>query len=147
MSNIFLVFKTRIPSRQRLEIQKYKVKRSKAPFAGYSGRFAGGYAEVLSKTVGAYQIAQSAVAHIACPTGAFTVFNMLRLHFDMLRLHFDMLRLHFDMLRLSKHDLLLAHQPIKGGAQRVGAMLNVSERLGLGCEIVESELQAFLEAD
>jgi L-alanine-DL-glutamate epimerase-like enolase superfamily enzyme len=67
------------------------------------------------------KIAQSAAAHIACGTGAFSLFDL-------------------------DSDLLLAHQPINGGAQRVGATLNVSNRPGLGCEIIESELEAFLEA-
>ncbi len=68
------------------------------------------------------KIAQSAAVHIACGTGAFTVFDL-------------------------DSDILLADQPIRGGAQRAGAMLNVSARQGLGCEIIESELNAFLEAD
>jgi L-alanine-DL-glutamate epimerase-like enolase superfamily enzyme len=68
------------------------------------------------------RIGQSAAAHIACGTGAFTVFDL-------------------------DSDLLIADQPVSGGAQRQGATLRVSNRPGLGCEIVEGALQPFIKAD
>lgn len=67
------------------------------------------------------RIGQSASAHIACGTHAFTIFDL-------------------------DSDLLIANQPVTGGAERVGPVLRVSDRPGLGCEIVESDLQSFLEA-
>ncbi|MHB9037391.1 MAG: dipeptide epimerase [Armatimonadota bacterium] len=60
------------------------------------------------------KIGQSAACHIGCGTNAFTVFDL-------------------------DSDLLLAEQPVKGGAERRGPVLRVSEKPGLGCEIVPSE--------
>lgn len=65
------------------------------------------------------KIGQSAAVHIGCGTDAFTVFDL-------------------------DSDLLLAdEQPITGGVERHGAVLKVLNRPGLGCEIVESALEAF----
>ncbi len=61
------------------------------------------------------KIGQSAAAHIACGTGAFTVFDL-------------------------DSDLLIANQPVKGGVERHGPTLRVSDRPGLGCEILKSAL-------
>lgn len=68
------------------------------------------------------KIGQSAAVHIGCGTNAFGIFDL-------------------------DSDLLVGDQPVKGGAERHGAMLKVSDRPGLGCEIIESELQAFGEVD
>jgi len=68
------------------------------------------------------RIGQSAAAHIGCGTSAFGLFDL-------------------------DSDLLIADQPIRGGAERVGPFLKVSDRPGLGCEIIESEFQAFVESD
>lgn len=68
------------------------------------------------------RIGQAAAAHIGCGTSAFGTFDL-------------------------DSDLLLADQPVKGGAERHGAMLKVSDRPGLGCEVVEGALQAFPECD
>jgi L-alanine-DL-glutamate epimerase-like enolase superfamily enzyme len=68
------------------------------------------------------KIGQSAAAHIGCGMNAFGVFDL-------------------------DSDLLIAEQPVTGGAQRNGATLRVSDRPGLGCEIVESALQPVRESD
>ncbi len=57
------------------------------------------------------KIGQSAAVHIGCGTGAFSVFDL-------------------------DSDLLLASQPVTGGVERRGPVLKVSNRPGLGCEIV-----------
>lgn len=64
------------------------------------------------------KIGQSAACHIGCGTNAFSVFDL-------------------------DSDMLLAEQPVKGGATRRGAMLRVSDRPGLGCEIIEESLLPF----
>lgn len=66
-------------------------------------------------------IGQAASAHIACGTRAFTLFDL-------------------------DSDLLIANQPITGGAYRSGPVLRVSGNPGLGCDVVESDLEPFLEA-
>ena len=68
------------------------------------------------------RIGLSAAVHIGCATSAFGVFDL-------------------------DSDLLVADQPIRGGAQRVGPVLRVSDSPGLGCEIIESKFQAFVEPD
>ncbi|MCE5323677.1 dipeptide epimerase [bacterium] len=57
------------------------------------------------------KIGQSAACHIGCGTNAFTVFDL-------------------------DSDMLIADQPVKGGAARRGPILKVSDRPGLGCEIM-----------
>jgi L-alanine-DL-glutamate epimerase-like enolase superfamily enzyme len=58
------------------------------------------------------RIGQSAAVHIGCGTAAFSVFDL-------------------------DSDLLLAEQPVSGGAERHGPFLRVLDRPGLGCEIAE----------
>lgn len=58
------------------------------------------------------KVGQSAACHIGCGTNAFTVFDL-------------------------DSDMLLADQPVTGGADRRGAILKVSDRPGLGCEITD----------
>lgn len=58
------------------------------------------------------KIGQSAAAHIACGTCAFSVFDL-------------------------DSDLLLADQPVRGGVERTGPTLRISDRPGLGCEVAE----------
>ncbi len=65
------------------------------------------------------KIGQSAAAHLACGTAAFSVFDL-------------------------DSDLLLAdNQPVQGGAERIGPILKLSDRPGLGCEVIESALESF----
>lgn len=61
------------------------------------------------------KIGQSAAAHIGCGTNAFSVFDL-------------------------DSDLLLADQPVRGGVERHGATLRISDKPGLGCEIAEGSL-------
>lgn len=68
------------------------------------------------------RIGQAAAAHIGCGTNAFSVFDL-------------------------DSDLLLADQPVTSGVERHGPVLKVSNRPGLGCEVIESALKAFPEAD
>lgn len=58
------------------------------------------------------KIGQSAACHIGCGTNAFSVFDL-------------------------DSDMLLADQPVKGGAIRRGSILKVSDKPGLGCEITQ----------
>lgn len=64
-------------------------------------------------------IGQSASVHIACGTHAFSVFDL-------------------------DSDLLTADQPIKSGVTRTGAILNVSDRAGLGCEVIEDTIGNYI---
>jgi len=61
------------------------------------------------------RVGQSAAVHIACGTGAFSVFDL-------------------------DSDMLLAEQPVTGGVERHGAFLKVLDRPGLGCEVPIGEL-------
>ena len=68
------------------------------------------------------KLAQSAAVHIACGTNAFSVFDL-------------------------DSDLILAHQPVTGGAERHGAMLKALDRPGLGCEVVKGAFETFRKRD
>ena len=68
------------------------------------------------------KIGQSAAAHIGCGTNAFSVFDL-------------------------DSDLHLTDQPVRGGVERNGPILRVSDRPGLGCEIVEGSLETFGRSD
>lgn len=68
------------------------------------------------------KIGQSAACHIGCGTNAFTVFDL-------------------------DSDMFLDQQPVRGGATRRGPILKVSNRSGLGCEMVESKPQPLGKAD
>ena len=61
------------------------------------------------------RVGQSAAVHIACGLSATAVYDL-------------------------DSDLLLAEQPVTGGIERQGPILRVSDRPGLGCEVVESAL-------
>jgi len=58
------------------------------------------------------RIGQSAAAHLGCGLRVFNVFDL-------------------------DSDMFLAEQPVEGGVRRQGAVLNVLDRPGLGCEILE----------
>lgn len=68
------------------------------------------------------RIGQSAAVHIGCGTAAFSVFDL-------------------------DSDVLLGDQPVTGGAVRRGPTLEVLDRPGLGCEIVEGAFQSLPEFD
>lgn len=61
------------------------------------------------------KVAQSASVHIACATRAFDVLDL-------------------------DSDLLIADQPVRGGVERCGPVLKLSDRSGLGCEVIDGAL-------